>query len=194
VNVPARLETARLVLRAWSVADAPALTDALEANADHLRGQIPTTVAEPAPLEAITARIEGYERSFATGAEWLFAIIARDDGRLIGGIGLYPRIGPGALELGYWAQARETGQGYVTEAAAALTAAAFELPEIERVEIRCDPANVASAAVARRLGYVHAATIPAKASSRRTTGETMVWVLSRETFQSERATSPSFHP
>jgi RimJ/RimL family protein N-acetyltransferase len=41
----------------------------------------------------------------------------------------------------------------VTEAAQALTDIALASPAIDRVEIRCDPANAASAAVAQRLGY-----------------------------------------
>jgi RimJ/RimL family protein N-acetyltransferase len=178
LHVPARLETPRLSLRRWEVADAPRLKEALDANVDHLRGRIPRAVAEPAPLEAIVERIQGYQRSFASGAEWIFAILSRDEARLIGGAGLYPRIGPGAIELGYWAQAHETGQGYVTEAAWALTATAFTSPEIERVEIRCDATNLPSAAVAKRLGYAPAASVDA---------EMLVWELSRATFTSRGA-------
>jgi RimJ/RimL family protein N-acetyltransferase len=178
----ARVETPRLVLRSWAVADAPRLKHALDANVDHLRGRIPKAVADPAPLEAIVARIQRYEQSFATGAEWLFAILARDDERLIGGVGLYPRVGPGAIEIGYWAQAHETGRGYVTEAAWALTTTAFDSADIERVEIRCDAANAASAAVARRLGYTHVATwTEAATSPLQATRDMMVWQLSRET-------------
>lgn len=178
-----RLETPRLVLRPWAVVDAPRLKDALDANAGHLRGRIPVAVAQPGSLDAIVERIQGYEQSFATGAEWLFAILARDDARLIGGIGLYPRIGPGAIEIGYWAQAHETGRGYVTEAARALTIAAFASPDIERVEIRCPPANVASAAVAKRLGYVHVATLTTiPLSPLDAPRDMMVWELSRDAF------------
>jgi RimJ/RimL family protein N-acetyltransferase len=178
LRVPARLDTPRLSLRRWEVADAPRLKEALDANADHLRGRIPRAVAEPAPLEAIVARIRGYQRSFASGAEWIFAILSRDEARLIGGAGLYPRIGPGAIELGYWAQAHETGQGYVTEAAWALTVTAFTSPEIERVEIRCDATNLPSAAVAKRLGYAPAASVSA---------DMLVWELSRASFMSRGA-------
>lgn len=161
------------------------LKHALDTNADHLRGRIPPAVAESGPLETIVARIQGYERSFATGAEWLFAILARDDARLIGGIGLYPRVGPGAIEIGYWAQAHETGQGYITEAAWALTTAAFASPDIERVEIRCPRVNVASAAVAKRLGYAHVRVVAEDPGSPvEPARETMVWELSRTAFTS----------
>jgi len=189
VNAPAvRLDTPRLLLRSWSIADAPVLKLALDTNADHLRGRIPQAVAEPGPLETIVARIEGYERSFATGSEWLFAILARDDARLIGGIGLYPRVGPGAIEIGYWAQAHETGRGYITEAAWALTTTAFASPDIERVEIRCPSTNVASAAVAKRLGYTHVGMVAKDSIPPLEPHQvTMVWELSRVAFMSRTA-------
>ena len=44
-------------------------------------------------------------------------------------------------------------QGYAVETAHALTAAAFDVPEVERVEIHHDEANVRSCAVPRSLGF-----------------------------------------
>jgi RimJ/RimL family protein N-acetyltransferase len=72
---------------------------------------------------------------------------------VLGGCGLYPRVGPGAIEIGYWLSVMHTGNGLATEAAAALTRLAFAAPGIDRVEIRCDPRNAGSARVPRRLGY-----------------------------------------
>ena len=69
------------------------------------------------------------------------------------------RLGPDAREIGYWIRADAEGHGYVTEAVAALTRVGFELDDVEWVEIRCDPANERSAAVPRRLGYRHEATL-----------------------------------
>ena len=61
--------------------------------------------------------------------------------------------GPEALEIGYWIRADAVGQGYATESTAALTRVAFEVVDVERVEIRCVPENRASAAIPRKLGY-----------------------------------------
>lgn len=142
--LPARIETARLLLRPWEVADAQRLKDAIDANLEHLRAWMPWAMTEPSALETVALRIETFRQNFATGAEWVFAIFSRDESRVIGGIGLHPRIGVGAVEIGYWAQMHETRQGYITEAAEALTAVAFASPDVERVQIRCDPANVAA--------------------------------------------------
>ena len=59
------------------------------------------------------------------------------------------------MELGYWVRSDKHRRGYATTASAALTDAAFErLPDVERVEIHVDTANVASNGVAAKLGYV----------------------------------------
>jgi RimJ/RimL family protein N-acetyltransferase len=72
---------------------------------------------------------------------------------VFGEVGLMPRIGPGDLEIGYWVHVDHIGRGLATEATHALTLAGLALPQVGRIEIHCDPANVPSAAVPRRLGY-----------------------------------------
>src|SRR5262249_34501416 len=54
---------------------------------------------------------------------------------------------------GYWIASGKTRRGYATAAARALTPVALELSGAGRVEIHCDEANTASAAIPRRLGY-----------------------------------------
>ncbi len=66
---------------------------------------------------------------------------------------------------------------------AALTRVAFEVEEVRRVEIHCDPDNQRSAAVPRKLGYTHEATL----RQRSLTGEgeprdTMIWSLLAEEY------------
>jgi RimJ/RimL family protein N-acetyltransferase len=68
-------------------------------------------------------------------------------------------VGPAALEVGYWIRQDQAGRGLTTEAAAALTRVAFAVHGVRRTEIHCDPANAASNAIARKLGYRHEATL-----------------------------------
>ena len=49
--------------------------------------------------------------------------------------GLHRRIGPAALEIGYWLHPDYPGRGYATKAVSALTEAALSLHHINRVEI-----------------------------------------------------------
>jgi RimJ/RimL family protein N-acetyltransferase len=173
-----RIETARLVLRRWSADDAPRLKTLVDANLDHLRPWMPWAMQEPSPVETIAERLERFARHHRDGLEWTMGIFLGADDTLIGGAGLHPRIGPAALEIGYWIAEPHTRRGYATEAAAALTAAAFAMRQIEHVEIRCDPRNVASARVPDKLGYRHTETLTANTVT--PTGEprdTMVWTI-----------------
>ena len=71
----------------------------------------------------------------------------------VGGIGWFPRIGPGGLEIGYWMRLSRAGSGLATEATRAMTRAGLRIPGIERLEIHLDPANVSSRRVPEKLGY-----------------------------------------
>ncbi|MDQ3642840.1 MAG: GNAT family N-acetyltransferase, partial [Actinomycetota bacterium] len=101
-------------------------------------------------------------------------------GELVGGFGLHDRRGPGILEIGYWVRSDRTGRGYATAAARALTAVALDsFPEVSRIEIRCDPANRASAAIPAKLGYVLDGTEDVAVEAGGQTGRQEVWVRSR---------------
>jgi RimJ/RimL family protein N-acetyltransferase len=56
------------------------------------------------------------------------------------------------VELGYFIWQPFEGQGYVSELVKVLEEASFKIG-FYRVEIRCDPKNIRSIAVAQRMGY-----------------------------------------
>lgn len=184
-HMPARVETARLLLRPYEPADAPTLKAAIDENLEHLLPWIPWAQYEPSTLEQIEQRIAGFAVDFRDGPNWGFAIFRRDDGRLLGGIGFHARIGPRALEIGYWLDRTTTGHGYATEAVESLTRVAFDFPEVERLEIRVDPRNAPSAAIPRRLGYLHVATLEKNFTALPgPPRDTMVWEMTRDRFHS----------
>jgi RimJ/RimL family protein N-acetyltransferase len=138
------------------------------------------------------------ERLVAADATWddrsdhEFAIVIDADGgeegergepgeRIIGACGLMRRIGPGAIEIGYWLDQGHTGHGYATAAARALTTAAWGLPDIERVEIHCDESNAASAAVPLRLGYRLDRVEQSEPSAPGESGRNLIWISDRRT-------------
>lgn len=183
-----RIQTPRLVLRCWQPADAPLLAEAVTASLDHLRPWMPWVHSEPEELEAKVQRLRGFRAKFDTDQDYVYAIFTPDERQVIGGSGMHARIGEGALEIGYWISAPHIGRGYATEASAALTRAAFQIHGVERMEIRCDPANERSASVPRKLGYTREATL--RANIRGVGGamrDTLVWSLLR----GEYPTSPS---
>jgi RimJ/RimL family protein N-acetyltransferase len=148
---------------------------------------MPWAMDEPSALPVLETRLAKFRDDFLSGAEWLYGIFDPAEHAVLGGAGLHPRQGPGVLEIGYWVRADVTGLGYATEAADALTRAGFADPAIERMEIRCDPRNLRSAAVPRRLGYRHAGTLERNTT---TPGgqmrDTMVWELTRQEFSRGR--------
>ena len=163
--VPETVRTARLLLRSWTAADAAALGPVLAANVAHLGPWIPAHVATPAPLPELAERLAAFADDFAAGRAYRYAILTRDETRLLGEADLFPRADGGRVplpaadhvELGYWLDAAVTGQGLATEAARALLDVAETMAGMTHAEIRCDAANAASAAVPQRLGFQLAA-------------------------------------
>ncbi|MCG8416956.1 MAG: GNAT family N-acetyltransferase [Proteobacteria bacterium] len=176
-----RIETERLVLRCWSPADAPRLKRAIDDNLDHLWPWLPWIAHEPEELAAKVQRLREFRGKFDLGLDFVFAVFEADETRLVGGCGLHPRLGPGVLEIGYWIHKDTVGRGYATELAAALTRVGFEIHRVGRIEIRCDPENLASAGVPRKLGFHHDGTLRRRLPD--ATGQPrdlMVWSLFRD--------------
>jgi RimJ/RimL family protein N-acetyltransferase len=183
-----RIHTPRLVLRCWQPSDAPLLAEATTASLDHLRPWMPWAHAEPEELEAKVQRLRGFRARFDTDQDYIYGIFTPDESEVVGGTGMHPRVGEAALEIGYWINARYAGQGYATESSAALTRVGFEVNGLERMEIRCDPRNVRSAAVPRKLGYTHEATLRARVRGvDGTMGDSMVWSLLRDEYPASPA-------
>jgi RimJ/RimL family protein N-acetyltransferase len=177
---PEVIRTERLVLRPWRPADAPRLKEAIDANLERLQAWMPWAMNEPSTLEEIAARLERFAEDFAAGVDGTYGIFTADEARVVGGTGLHPRIEEG-FEIGYWLVSDRTGHGYATEAASALTRVAFSLPATRQVQIRCDPRNRLSYAVAKRLGFVHVDTLVGDTTT--PAGEsrdTMIWQMTRE--------------
>jgi RimJ/RimL family protein N-acetyltransferase len=120
------------------------------------------------------ARLEASVPHWDEGSEYCYVVLV--DGRVVGSMGLHARIGPRALELGYWLQSDHTGRGITATCAGALTAVGLTLPTIERVEIHCDEANQRSASIPRRLGYRLARVEADDVSAPAEIGRTMIWV------------------
>lgn len=150
---PTRILTPRLVLRRWQIKDTPALVDALTESVDHLQPWIPWATATPPTRHQAEMRLRIWRDEFGEGTNFVYAAIDRADGSLVGGVGLYPRIGRGGLEIGYWIRFSRAGMGFATEATLALTRAGFRVDRINRIEIHCDPKNEPSRRIPERLGF-----------------------------------------
>jgi len=183
-----RIVTERLVLRCYQPEDAPLLAAAIEASLEHLRPWMPWARHEPQSIECRAIRLRRFRGLFDLGTDFIYGIFDAGRRHVLGGTGLHPTVGTGAREIGYWLHVDHTGQGYATEAVAALLRIGFEHLSLGRIEIHCDPLNAASAALPPRLGFALHATVPGRISRRDGVGrDTMIWCLT----SAEYASSPA---
>jgi RimJ/RimL family protein N-acetyltransferase len=147
-----RVTTPRLVVRCWTPSDAPLLQRAIESSLAHLRQFMPWAAREPEPIESRTERLRQYRGQFDLGQDFVYGIFDASEKECLGGTGLHTRQGPLIRELGYWIAKDHVRKGYATETCNALLQVAFRVDQVPRVEIRCEPSNVASASVAKKLG------------------------------------------
>ena len=133
-------------------------------------------------VEAQHRRLSGRAHAWGSSSDYEYGIF-RAEGTLVGGCGLHRRIGPSALEIGYWVHAAHTRRGIATAAAGALTAAGFALRGVERMEIHCDEANLSSAAVPPKLGYRLHARVPHAPEAPGEIGTRLIWVQYRREFE-----------
>jgi RimJ/RimL family protein N-acetyltransferase len=114
---------------------------------------IPWPVRTREQVRAALVAFGGSRRLVETGDSALFAICERDGERVVGQMNLSvtsreDRQG----EFGYVVARSHAGRGYATEASACMLDHAFDAIGLHRVVARIDVRNVASAAVARKLG------------------------------------------
>lgn len=182
-----RIVTPQLVLRCYNPSDAPLLATAITESIEHLLPWMPWAAAEPEPLQAKIERLRRFRAQFDLGQDFIYGIFNPQEKRLLGGTGLHPRIGNNALEIGYWIHKDFVGRGYATETAAALTKVAFEVNGVERVEIHCAVENLRSAAVPRKLGFHHEATLKNRSYAHGRQCDQMVWTLFAKDYPSSPA-------
>ena len=145
-----RLQTERLVLRDLSAADAEALVRLNEhPNVERFTGDPPLPDVAAA-IEVLDRRILPQYRDHGVG-RW--AVERRSDGAFLGWAGLKYLADRGEYDLGYRLMPEAWGQGYATEAAAAVLAYARTLPGA-RIIAQVVIANAASVRVLEKIGMV----------------------------------------
>ncbi len=185
-----RIETERLVLRCWNTEDANQVLRVVQADLEQLRPWLPWAVRYPMSAEDQLVDIRRMRRRFDADEDYCYGVFSLDGGELFGGCGLHTRSGPRSLELGFWLRSDRWGRGLATELAAALTRTAFEVHEVERVDLRCATDNLRSARVAEKLGLRHEATLRRRVNPPRGEGtmrDAMIWSLVAEELEASPA-------
>lgn len=156
---PYAIRTERLLIRCWEPTDVEGIREAIGSSLEHLRPWMPWAAEEPRTINDQVALLRTFRGRFDLGQDYVYGVFTPDGSEVVGGTGLHPRVGDDAFEIGYWIRASRIGQGFATEASAALTRVAFEHCGVDRVEIRVEPENERSASVPRKLGYLEEARL-----------------------------------
>jgi RimJ/RimL family protein N-acetyltransferase len=144
------MESARLVLRRFTPADAPALA-AYRSDPEVSRYQgweAPVPLAEAEPLAA----------SFSAGDPrapgWFqYAVERRDVPGLIGDVGVCRSEDGRQAVLGFTFAPEFQGHGYATEAVARIVGFLLAEEKLHRLSAGCDARNVRSAKLLERVGF-----------------------------------------
>lgn len=179
-----RIETERALLRCWHPTDAEILLQAVTQSLDHLKDWMPWAKNEPTSLEEKITLLRNWRAKFDLDTDYTYGIFSPDEKEVWGGTGLHKRLAGNALEIGYWIRADLINRGLATEIAAALTKVAFCANKVDRVEIHCDPANIRSAAIPRKLGFTKEALLQRRATAADgSPTDSMIWTLFHDQFR-----------
>ena len=183
---PRSLHAGWLTCRLVEASDADYLYEAVLASMDHLRPWMPWVVGYKRQIADVyvSQALRG-----ASGQPVHEAIYVPTDGEhaFLGSFGLHARLGPGALEIGYWVDVRHTCRGVGTLSAALLTEAALSITGVERVEIHHDEGNRASGAIPERLGYERLASRRREPEAAGEVGIEVPWRMLRSSWPSSEA-------
>ena len=152
-DLPDRIESQRLLIRPPRPGDGATINGAVLDSLAELRPWMPWAQQTPTVDDNEVYAREAHVR-FLKREDLSLLLFDKVTNTLVGSSGLHginwavPK-----FEIGYWVRTPYAGQGYITEAVAALTDFTFTSLGAHRVEIRCDAKNARSAAVARRSGF-----------------------------------------
>jgi len=155
------------------------IAHAVAESLDQLRPWMPWATPSAATSDGQLEWLHRVARSWSESTDFVYVSLTPDGEVFLGTCGLHHRIGPKALEIGYWVHIAHTNHGYATAAARALTMTALGLPDIDRVEIHCDQANLASQAIPRKLGYRLDRIEDDEIEAPGEIGKSMIWEMAR---------------
>ncbi len=144
------IETPRCLLRPIRRSDIPALVPLVGDR----RVARPTRIPHPYSTQMGYDFVRDAARKRRKGTDLTLVILAKEDGRPIGGTGMH-RVdwGNRYFELGYWVAPSEWGKGIAAEAAHAVCREAFRTLGMHRAEAHVYEFNPRSARVLRKIGF-----------------------------------------
>jgi len=156
LDLPARIETERLVLRCYQPGDGQWYYAMSQRNRAHLaRYESDNVVMTITSEEDAEIAVRDFAVGWAARSYFFLGAFSRETDAFVAQI----YVGPinwdlPEFQIGYFADIDHAGQGYVTEAVRATLRFIFEHLKAHRVRLECDDSNVRSYRVAERCGMV----------------------------------------
>lgn len=172
------MHTERLVLRPLRAEDADALHPMCSDAEANTYGTYPATTTIEQTREQMAKRV-------ADTAWRAWAITLKDDDTAIGTVASYEKRQGKVTEIGYTLSRAHWGNGYVTEAVAALIDLLFAEGQ-RRVFADTDPDNAPSIAVVKRLGFTLEATLRAEWETHIGVRDSLIWGLLEDEWKAAR--------
>jgi RimJ/RimL family protein N-acetyltransferase len=183
-----RIETPRTRLRCFAPSDHVAVQQAVDESLAHLLPWMTWAAHEPLGMGQRIELLRTYRGHFDLGGDYGFGIFEKDESRVLGSATLKMTADASEREVGFWVHVGHVGKGLATEVVSALLRVAYEIEDLDSVELRCDPRNEKSARVAHKLGFggpvLDPLSYPVPGEGKR---DTHVYTLSRVEYASSPA-------
>ncbi len=147
-----RLDTERLILRAFTLADAPIV----QSYVDHplIAAMTGPSIQHPYPPGEAERWIRTHQENFEKNTQHIFAVTLRSNQEIVGCVGLYHDITNDKTEIGYWIAVDFWNRGYAVEASKAAIKYAFENIKTNKITARHATENPASGIVLQKIGMI----------------------------------------
>ena len=156
-DVPEEIHTERLLIRPPRPGDGTIVFEAVSESIADLRqfpASMPWALSEPS-VEASEMYCREAHSNFVARRDLPLLVLLRKTKTVVASSGLHRIVwGVPKFELGFWGRTSFQGNGYVTEATAAIVKMAFDTLNARRVEALPDDENERSCRVCERVGLV----------------------------------------
>jgi RimJ/RimL family protein N-acetyltransferase len=153
LDLPASIETERLLLRPPQAGDGALLFPAVAESLPELRRFLASLpwVAVEQTLGSTEIYCRTAQSNFIARKDLPFLIFERATGQLVGATGLHRMVwATPSAEVGYWGRTSRARNGFITEAVTAVTNFAFAHLHTARVELLTDYENTEARRLAER--------------------------------------------
>ncbi|HLN59950.1 MAG TPA: GNAT family N-acetyltransferase [Symbiobacteriaceae bacterium] len=146
------METERFMLRSLELTDSPRIE---ELAGDREIASTTLSIPHPYPAGGAEPFIRATQEAAAKGNGYVFAITRKEDGLLVGVIGLNVHPEFKRAEMNYWVGRPYWGQGVATEAARAMLRFGFEELGMNKIYAAFLTRNPASGKVMAKMGMTY---------------------------------------